>query len=128
LTSPRIPRTAIILGFVWSLAAAWSAYRNRWLLAELLSALSIALILIGLSSPTGTRAIHRGWMKLSAALGYVNSRIMLSIVYFAIVTPYGFVLRLAGRDPLNRREPVKPTYWVPRSATRQRKDQFERLF
>jgi hypothetical protein len=128
LTDRATPKTAVILGFVWSLAAVWSVCRGRWLIAELLGGLSITLILIGLLSPTGARAVHREWMRLSAALGSVNSRILLSIVYLAIVAPYGYVLRLMGRDPLNRRGPAKPTYWMPRSATRQRKEQFERLF
>ena len=120
--------TPLILGFVGALATAGSVYRGRSIAAELLGGLSIALILIGLLSPRGSRAIHQGWMRLSAALGYINSRILLSIVYMAIVAPYGYVLRWIGRDPLNRRGPVKPTYWVPRSTTRQRKEQFERLF
>jgi len=81
-----------------------------------------------LTNNAAARAVHRAWMKLSAALGYLNSRILLSILYLAIFAPYGFALRLLGRDPLNRRGPAKPTYWIPRSATRQRKDQFERLF
>ena len=124
----KSPKTAVLVGFVSSLAAAWSAWRGRWLLAEVLAGIAITLILIGLFIPAGARAFHRGWMKMAAGLGYVNSRILLSILYLAIFAPYGFALRLLGRDPLNRRGPGKPTYWEPRSATRQRREQFERLF
>lgn len=128
MTSARPPKTAVIVGFVSSLAAAWSAYRNRWLIAELLAGIAITLILIGLLIPVAARPFHRGWMKLAAALGYFNTRLVLSILYVAVLAPYGLVLRLLGRDPLNRRGPPKPSYWVPRAATRQRKEQFERLF
>jgi hypothetical protein len=67
-------------------------------------------------------------MNLAAGLGYINSRVLLSIVYVAILAPYGSALRLFGRDPLNRRGLARPTYWLPRSASRQTKEQFERLF
>jgi hypothetical protein len=123
----KLPKTALTVGFVWLLAALWNSYRTRWLTAEVLAGIGIALILIGLV-PAGARAFHGGWMKLAAALGYVNSRILLSFVYLAVLTPYGLTLRLFGRDSLNRRRAPQPSYWIPKTATRQRKDQFERLF
>jgi hypothetical protein len=123
----KTPRTALIIGFCLVLASAWNAHRVRWHAAEILAGIGIALIAIGLI-PAAAGAFHLGWTKLAAGLGYVNSRVLLSIVYVAILAPYGFALRLFGRDPLNRRGPAKPTYWSPRSATRQRKEQFERLF
>ena len=125
MTKP--PKTALIVGLVWLLAACWNAYRTQWLRAEVLAGIGIALILIGLV-PIGARAFHRGWMKLAAALGYVNSRILLSFVYLAVLTPYGLTLRLFGRDSLNRRRGPQRSYWIPRPAERQKKDQFERVF
>ncbi len=67
-------------------------------------------------------------MRLAHALGYVNSRILLSAIYFAVVTPYGLVLRVLGRDTMNRRRSKRPSYWIPKSKTRQSREQFERLF
>ena len=46
----------------------------------------------------------------------------------ASVTPYGFISRLAGRDPLRRRGGGGESYWVERKRTRQGREQFERLF
>lgn len=40
------------------------------------------------------------WYKLAEILGWINSRILLSLIYFLIVTPIGFFYRLAGNDPL----------------------------
>ena len=118
----------VILGFVWSLAAAWSAYRGHRIAAGLFTAISIALILIAFFSPPAARRVHRAWSRLSSGLGYVNSRILLSILHLAVLAPYGFALRLLGRDPLNRRGPAKSSYLAPRRATRQQKEQFSRLF
>ena len=39
---------------------------------------------------------------MAGVLGHVNARIILTLVFFLILTPIGIVMRLF-RDPLNRR-------------------------
>ena len=55
-------------------------------------------------------------------------RVLLTLVYYLVVTPYGVVTRLVGRDPLRRRGARAESYWVERKTTRQAREQFERLF
>ncbi len=43
-----------------------------------------------------------------------NTRILLGVVYFVVMTPTGIVMRLLGRDPLDRRLKDRPSYWVDR--------------
>jgi hypothetical protein len=45
---------------------------------------------------------YKVWMKVGHALGWVNSRIILSIFFYLIVTPIGFFMRLTGKNPLER--------------------------
>lgn len=49
--------------------------------------------------PLGNRLVW-GWYKLSEGLGWFNSRVLLSVVYYVIVTPIGVLFRLFGNDPL----------------------------
>lgn len=44
------------------------------------------------------------WYKLSEILGAVVSRIFLSLVFFLVVTPIGFLMRLAGKDGMKLRQ------------------------
>jgi len=45
--------------------------------------------------------------------------IAMAILFFAVVTPVGVVMRLTGRDRLRLRfEPAEPSYWVPRPPHR----------
>ena len=67
-------------------------------------------------------------MGFAVLLGHVNSRVLLTLFYYLVVTPYGVVTRLVGRDPLRRRGAAQGSYWVERKATRQTREQFERLF
>jgi hypothetical protein len=69
---------------------------------------------------------HTLWMAYVAApLGWLSTRVILSLAFFLGFTPYALVLRILGRDPLARR-PREGSYWIPR-AKRDRKH-FERSF
>jgi hypothetical protein len=96
--------------------------------AGLLVGLALALLLVGLFAPAAARRFHSFWMRAAAVLGHVNSRVLLTLMYYLVFTPYGLASRLFGRDPLRRREREKESYWVERKRTRQSKEQFERLF
>lgn len=55
--------------------------------------------LLSFVPPIGHRLVW-GWYKLAEGLGWVNSRVLLSIVYYVVVTPIAVLFRLFGNDPL----------------------------
>lgn len=72
-----------------------------------------ALVLIGLAAPRVLRPVYRAWMALAVVLGFVMTRVLLTLVFTLVVLPIGLVMRLAGRDPLHRRlDPEASTYWI----------------
>ena len=50
--------------------------------------------------PTGLRRIHKIWMTLGKILGWLNTRLILSLIFFIIITPIGFLMRIFGYDSL----------------------------
>lgn len=65
-------------------------------------AFAYAALLIGVLSfisPIGSRIVW-AWYKLAEGLGWFNSRVLLSVVYYGIVTPIALLFRLFGNDPL----------------------------
>jgi hypothetical protein len=64
---------------------------------------------------------YKGWMKLGHVLGWVNTRIILGLVFYIVVTPIGMIRRWLGKDPMGRRlRPELDSYRVtrkPRSAS-----------
>lgn len=65
--------------------------------------------------PAVLSGLNRLWLKLGLLLGHVVSPIALGVFFFLVVSPLGFVMRLAGKDPLRlRRDPAAPTYWIER--------------
>ena len=92
----------------------------RWQFSAL--PLSVALWIAGglivavyLVVPRSRLRIYRGWIYTTYPIGWTVSHVVLAAVYYLVVTPIGLAMRLAGRDPLNRRfERGCKTYWTPR--------------
>ena len=121
-------KTALIVAAVLALISVWNIYRGRFTVVAVFGGIAVLLTLIGLFVPVAARGFHRVWMGIAGVLGYVNSRILLTILYYGLLTPYGLISRVIGRDPLDRRGSKRDTYWVKRESTRQTQQQFERLF
>lgn len=121
-------KTALSLGAVLVALAIWSISRHHPIRAEGLGSVGAVLLLLGTFVPQRTIAFHNTWMRFAAALGYVNGRVLLAILFYGIFTPLGLMLKLTAWDPLNRRRKKSASYWVPRVRPRQSREQFERLF
>lgn len=128
VTNAQARKSAFIVAFVLLLIGLWSFYRGRTTVPLIVSSIGGLLILMALLLPALTRRFHVAWMGVAGVLGWINSRILLSLVFYILFVPYNLVSRLIRRDPLNRRKPSGESYWIPRETTRQTKGQFERLF
>jgi hypothetical protein len=87
-----------------------------------------ALIMLGLAVPRALRLAYRLWMRAGHLLGWFNTRLLLGVVYFLVMTPMGMVMRLVGRDPLDRRLRDRPSYWVERQRRQDPKHSMELHF
>jgi len=77
--------------------------------------LSALIGLVAIIIPRWLRPLNRLWMKLAAFLHAIVSPVVLAVLYFLILTPFGFVRRLAGRDTMQRRfDPRIDSYWISR--------------
>jgi hypothetical protein len=75
-----------------------------------------AFALVALAKPMLLARLNRLWTKLGILLGRVVSPIALGILFYAVLTPLGLLMRLAGKDPLRRgRDAGAPSYWQPRT-------------
>ena len=128
VTPQQARKTALIVAGVLAAASAFFWYRDRLTSAIVSLTLAVLLVLIGYFVPPAAIVFHRVWFTIAFALGWVNSRIILTMIYFLVFVPYSVVSRLIGRDVLDRRKPARDSYWHKREQTRQAREQFERLF
>jgi hypothetical protein len=72
--------------------------------------------------PTVAKGIEWAWLKLALGLGWVNSRILLSLIYFIFLLPIAWISRLFTRDPLMLKRPKVNSLFVTRNHTYSKKD------
>lgn len=71
------------------------AYPNRYLLY-----VGTAVGVVTVVWPALAQWISRGWYKLAEGLGYVNSRILLTLVFFVLLLPIALLYRLFSHNVL----------------------------
>jgi len=77
-----------------------------------------ALVLVAMVAPRALARVERGWMRLGERLGQITAPIVLTALYYLVVTPIGFVVRRV-RDPLDRSlSDGRASEWVPRDTGR----------
>ena len=82
-------------------------------------------LLIGLTSPRLLYYPYNFWMKLGLTLSWVNSRVMLCLVYVIVLLPIAFVMRLTGYDPLRTKRNGEKTF---REKRKIHQTDFTRIF
>ena len=80
--------------------------------------ISAVFLILGLINSRLLTPLNVLWFKLGMILGAIISPIVMGIVFFLVVTPTGFILRIMGKDLLNKKyDKEKETYWIKRNAS-----------
>ena len=92
----------LIVGGLFALIGLWPLIRHGEPLRVWALVLAALLVPLGLLSPAVLRPVFKVWMKIGHVMGWVNTRIILGILYFGLITPMGLVMRLFGWDSMRR--------------------------
>jgi hypothetical protein len=92
-----------LVGGVLLAAAAFSAWRGHALRAELAAGVGAVLVIAAAVRPAWLSRPASWWMRLAGLLGWFNSRVLMTLVFAVVFTPFGVVTRAIGMDPLGRR-------------------------
>ena len=97
---------ALVFGFVLPYFFEYS--RPDWPLI-----VATVLIFCSLTFPRGLIIIKKPWMRLAKVLGKVNSFIILGLIFYAMITPYAFVLKMLRKKPIKSRAfGTTESYWI----------------
>jgi len=73
---------------------------------------SAVLVVWALVLPRTLSIIYGPWMRFGHIIGTVNTKIILSILFFLVFTPVSMVLRLMGKDMMHRKiDKTALSYW-----------------
>jgi hypothetical protein len=77
-------------------------------------AVGAALIGCGAICPSALKYPFAIWKAAGKVLGWLNTRLILAVLFYAVVTPMGLVMKLMGRDPMARKfDPDAQSYRTP---------------
>jgi hypothetical protein len=120
LTQREGRRFGLQVGPAFLLLGGLLRWRGHELSSGVCWGLGAALILGGLVIPDRLGPVYRSWMGLALAVSRVTNPIIMGVIYFGVITPLGFLLRLFGHRPLVR--VGSSTAWVRRDPGQRRSD------
>jgi hypothetical protein len=86
---------------------------------------AIIFLILGLVNSKILTPFNKIWFRFGILLGNFVSPIVMSVVFFAIVTPTSLIMRVLGKNLLNLNKSDKKTYWIERSKIESKmKNQF----
>ncbi len=89
--------------------------------------IAVPVAVLALIAPAALRPLHTAWLKFGAVMGFINTRIIMTVLFFVVLTPIGWLLRLCGKDPLSRRFDKSVQSYRIQSQS-QTKEQLERPY
>ena len=100
-----------LIGFIFPILIGWilpfiggHPFRT-WTLS-----ISIPSIILAIIKPSLLLYPYRAWMKLGHILGWLNSRVVLGLVFLIIFQPIALVMKITGHDPLKTKKLVQKSY------------------
>lgn len=75
-------------------------------------------LVVSIAAPTILNPLNYGWRQLGVLLSRITGPIVLSLLFFLVVTPIALAMRLFGKDPLRQKmDHATKSYWLKRSGS-----------
>ena len=87
--------------------------------------IAIIFLILGLINSKVLTPLNKLWFKFGLFLGKIVSPLIMGIIFFFVVTPTAFIMRIIGKDLLNLKFNNKKTYWIEKTGPKSKmKNQF----
>ena len=124
----QLKEFALTIGIVLLIVSAIMFYNSSELKLHFGIA-GILVILLGYVFPNLLMPLQKLWMALALVLGFFMSRLILTLLFYLVITPIGLISKLAGKDFLDLKlTRTKETFWNYREKKEYQKIDSERQF
>ena len=87
--------------------------------------ISLIFLILGIANSKLLTPLNKIWFKFGIFLGKIVSPLVMSIIFFLLVTPIGILMRLFKKDLLNLKYNSKKSYWIEKNEIKSKfKNQF----
>ena len=126
VSKKQLREFGILLGIVFPVVFGWLIPALKGHHAPIWPfVIGIPSLMLGLIAPRSLLLPYQGWMKLGHILGWINSHLILGAVFFFVLQPIAYVMRLTGYDPLKRKRAGLESY---RELSKHRTVDLTRIF
>ena len=111
ISKKQLREFGLLIGFGFPIIVGWlipSLFGHEFRVWTL--CVGIAGLILGITAPRLLHFPYKGWMALGLALGWLNSHIILGLVFLLVLQPIACIMRLTGYDPLRKRQKGETTY------------------
>lgn len=89
----------------------------------------LILILAGLLIPVLLKPLNKIWMSLAIVLGWFSSRIILTIIFYLVLTPISLIAKISGKKFLDLKyKPEADSYWIKRDIKKPERTSYEKQY
>ena len=104
-------------------------YNDKSIVAYVLYALSAGGLLAAALLPAIIKPAYIVFSYIGLVLGWINTRLLLGIIFYLVFTPISLFFRLTGRDILERRfDKNAATYWKDKADAERGRERYLKQF
>ena len=108
----------IVFFFVFVIVSLWPLTNENSLRVWSIF-VAIIFLILGLMNSKLLTPLNILWFKFGKLLGSIVAPIVMGIVFFIVITPTGFIMRIFGKDLLNKKYNNKSkSYWINREKSK----------
>ena len=127
-TKKELKEFGLTIGIILVILGLVALLRNKDIYPYFLT-VGIVLVVLGLTFYKILLPLQKIWMGFSVIIGFFASRIILTILFYAVLTPIGIVIKLLGKDILDERiDKEKESYWHVKDASLKEKTSYENQY
>ena len=104
ISKKQLQEFGLLIGFGFPLIIGWiipsiiGHFFRMWTLW-----ISIPFLIIGILKPRLLFYPYKAWMAIGLALGWINSRIILGLIFLLVLQPISLIMKIFGYDPLRKK-------------------------
>jgi hypothetical protein len=104
----------ILFSFVFLLVSVWPLLLGEGKIRFWAISISFIFLSLAFLKPELLKPLNITWIKLGELLGRIIAPIVMAIIYFSILTPLSFIIRIFGKDLLKIKFSKDNSYWIKR--------------
>ena len=112
---PSNKKFGYFFSFVFFIVSVYFYYNEFLTISYVFIIITTIFFTVTIINPNLLLTLNKLWMRLGFLLGKIISPIILGVIFFGLITPYGIVMRMFGRDELNLKKIKNKSYWINRS-------------